>query len=133
MTDISPVNGALSSRGAPGGLGSLSSEDFIRIIFTELAHQDQFQPSDSSALLEQLNSIRSIESDIQLMDRLQSLVVDNRIASATSMIGRDVQGLDTFRQRIIGTVVGVTRQDDLVMLQLGDGHRIPVDDVEAVR
>ncbi len=133
MTDISAVNGAVSSRGTPGGMGSLTSEDFIRIIFTELSHQDPFQPSDSSALLQQLNSIRSIESDIKLMDRLQSLVVENRISSATSMIGRDVQGLDTMRQRITGTVIGITREDDAVMLQLGTGHRIPIEDVEAVR
>ncbi len=133
MTDISAVNGAISSRGTPGGMGSLTSEDFIRIIFTELSHQDPFQPSDSSALLQQLNSIRSIESDIKLMDRLQSLVVENRIASATSMIGREVQGLDTMHQRIVGTVVGITRQDDTVTLQLGTGHRIPIEDVEAVR
>ncbi len=133
MTDISAVNGAVSSRGTPGGMGSLTSEDFIRIIFTELSHQDPFQPSDSSALLQQLNSIRSIESDIKLMDRLQSLVVENRIASATSMIGRDVQGLDTMHQRIVGTVVGITRQDDTVTLQLGTGQRIPIEDVEAVR
>jgi flagellar basal-body rod modification protein FlgD len=133
MTDISPVTGTLPSRGQPGGLGSLSSEDFIRIIFTELSHQDPFQPSDSSALLQQLNSIRSIESDIKLMDRLQSLVVENRISSATSMIGRDVQGLDALRQRVVGTVIGVTRQDDAVSLQLADGRRISVEDVEAVR
>jgi flagellar basal-body rod modification protein FlgD len=133
MTDISPINGAIPSRDAPGGMGSLTSEDFIRIIFTELSHQDPFQPSDSSALLQQLNSIRSIESDIKLMDRLQSLVVENRIASATSMIGRDVQGLDTMRQRVVGTVIGITRQDEAVTLQLSSGQRIPIEDVEAVR
>ena len=40
----------------------LASEDFIQIIFTELTNQDPLAPNDTSALLDQLNSIRSIES-----------------------------------------------------------------------
>ncbi len=44
----------------PNGFSSMKSEDFMRIIFTELANQDPFQPSDSSALLDQLNYFLSI-------------------------------------------------------------------------
>ena len=75
---MSAIN-ALAGSGAPAATGSrfneLSSEEFIKIIFTELQNQDPFKPNDSGALLEQLNSIRSIESDIEMSNRLGAGVV----------------------------------------------------------
>ena len=110
----------------------MESADFIRIIFTELANQDPFQPSDSSALLDQLNSIRSIESDIDLMEGLKSLVFENQLASASSFLGKHVEGLTDSNQRVAGTVTAVLRQGDTITLELDDGWRIPIDRVELI-
>ena len=67
----------------------------MKIIFTELQQQDPFKPNDSSALLDQLNSIRQIESDMQLTEQLESIVFQNQLASASNMIGKVVQGLES--------------------------------------
>ena len=117
----------------PNGFNSMKSEDFMRIMFTELANQDPFQPSDSSALLEQLNSIRSIESDISLMERLDSLVFENKLAGAANLIGMLVQGLTDGNSRVAGTVVSILRQGDEVALQLDSGWRISIDNVEVIQ
>jgi flagellar hook assembly protein FlgD len=58
---MSAIN-ALSGSPAPATssrFSEMSSEDFMKIIFTELQSQDPFKPNDSGALLEQMNSIRS--------------------------------------------------------------------------
>ena len=47
--------GAIGGAGGSNRFNELSSEDFMKIIFTELQQQDPFEPNDSSALLEQLN------------------------------------------------------------------------------
>ena len=117
----------------PNGFSSLSSADFMRIIFTELSNQDPFQPSDSAALLDQMNSIRSIESDLQLMDRLESLIFENKLASASNLIGRVVQGLTASNDMASGTVTSVLRQDDSVSLELDDGSRVPIDNVVTIQ
>ena len=59
MSQIQAFDPALTELQArtPSRFDSLSSEDFIRIMFAELANQDPFQPNDSAALLDQLNSI----------------------------------------------------------------------------
>ena len=114
----------------PNGFSSLSSEDFMRIIFTELANQDPFAPSDSSALLDQLNSIRSIESDLQLMDRLDSLVFENKLAAGANLIGKVVQGLTTTNDRVEGQVISVTRNENSLTLTLDTGMQMPLDNVE---
>ena len=110
----------------------LSSEDFIRIIFTELSNQDPFEPNDSSALLEQLNSIRSIESDLQLQDRLENLVTQNQLASAGSLVGTFVSGLTADLARADGLVIGISRNGEQVNLDLDNGYQIPMNQLETV-
>ena len=82
------TSAALTTSRTANRFNEMSSEDFIRIIFTELSNQDPFEPNDSGALLEQLNSIRSIESDLQLVDQLQSLVFENQLGAAAGLIGQ---------------------------------------------
>ena len=119
-------------RSLPSQFSKMSSEDFIRIIFTELSHQDPFQPNDSKALLDQLNSIRSIESDIKLTDQLQSLVSENQLASASNMIGKFIGGLTADNTRVAGFVMSVIRQGDTVNLELDNGWIVPITGVEQV-
>jgi flagellar basal-body rod modification protein FlgD len=121
-----------SSSSSSGRFSELSSEQFIKIIFTELSNQDPFKPNDSSALLEQLNSIRSIESDTQLTKQLSSIVTQNQLATAGNLIGRQVQGLTTDSNRVAGTVVSVARQDNDVSLLLDNGWVVPMDNVETI-
>ncbi len=128
---FNPTDTALRET-SPNGFSSLSSADFIRIMFTELANQDPFQPSDSSALLEQMNSIRSIESNIQLIDQLDTLVFENKLSSAATLIGKAVQGLTDDGFRVTGTVSTVVRQGDEVTLQLDTGWRLSIDNIELI-
>ena len=117
----------------PSGFSALSSEDFMRIMFTQLANQDPFAPSDSSALLEQMNSIRSIEANIDLMQRLDALVFENKLSSAANLIGKEVEGLTPEGNRVTGTVVSVLRQRDDIVIELDTGWMIPIDNVETIR
>lgn len=125
-----PVDQAV--RGSANRFNELSSEDFIRIIFSELSNQDPFAPNDSSALLEQLNSIRSIESDILLTERLQDLVFENQLAGASNMLGKMVTGLTNYNERVSGVAVGVFREGDVVQIELDSGWRIPVEGIESI-
>jgi flagellar basal-body rod modification protein FlgD len=117
----------------PNGFSSMKSEDFVRVIFAELANQDPFAPSDSAALLEQLSSIRSIESDLELTERLEALVFENQLASASNLIGKQVQGLSASNDRVTGTVVSVIRQGDEVTLELDTGWLVPIDSIVEIR
>ncbi len=129
---LDPTDAALRTT-ASTGFSSMSSADFIRIMFTELANQDPFQPSDSSALLEQMNSIRSIESNIDLMERLDTLVFENKLSSAANLIGKEIQGLTSDGLRVDGAVTTVMRFGDDVVLELDNGWRLSIDNVETIR
>ena len=126
------TGGSASSSTGGAGYGDMTSEDFMSIMFTELQNQDPFQPNDSAALLEQLNSIRSIESDMQLTQQLQSIVFQNQLAGASNMIGRYVQGMADGGGRVDGRVISVVRQGDLVGVELDNGWIIEMDNIELI-
>ena len=119
-------------RTTTNGFASLTSEDFISIMFTELTTQDPLKPTDSAALLDQLNSIRSIESDMTMMDNMQALVFENQLAGASSLIGQFVGGLDWNGTRLGGIVTAVIRQGDEIALELDSGAFLPISGVETI-
>ncbi len=128
-------NNAASVAGGAAGtnrFNELSSEDFMKIIFTELQQQDPFEPNDSSALLEQLNSIRAIESDIELSENLKDIVFQNQLATAGNMIGKTVEGLTATNDRVVGNVFAVVREGNQVTLQLDSGWEIPAENVQVI-
>jgi flagellar basal-body rod modification protein FlgD len=124
---------ALSGGSRPNAFSELNSEQFIRIMFTELSNQDPMQPSDSKDLLQQLSSIRSIQSDTDLSMRLQSLVAQNELSAASGLIGRKVSGVDDFFRRVEGTVASVSRTEHGAILTLRSGERIPMSNLDNIR
>ncbi len=128
---LGPADAALRAD-TPSRFSEMKTEDFIRIIFAELSNQDPFSPNDSGALLDQLNSIRSIESDIKLVSRLDALVFQNQLGAAANIIGKFVDGLTADNQHVSGIVVSVVRHGDSVNLELDNGWQIPINSVETI-
>ncbi|MEL7086993.1 MAG: flagellar hook capping FlgD N-terminal domain-containing protein, partial [Planctomycetota bacterium] len=122
----------------PGGpdatnpFAEVTSEEWLGIILEELSNQDPFEPNDTSATLEQLNSLRSIESDITLQDQLESLVLQNSIGQAGSLIGRQVDGLSTTGFNVTGVVESVRVIEGKSQLQLENGSSVDFSNVTNV-
>jgi flagellar basal-body rod modification protein FlgD len=117
----------------PNAFSSLNSEQFMKIIFTELGNQDPLQPSDSKAMLEQLSSLRSIQSDIDISEKLsnlagqfESLTSQSELSSAASLIGKTIKGVDVENKSAQGEVKSVMRTAGGTVLTLADGKRVPM-------
>lgn len=132
MSQINVDSSPLAPPPLKSRFNDMSSEEFMKIIFTELQQQDPFKPNDSSALLEQLNSIRSIESDLQMGEKLESIVFQNQLSSAGGLIGKRVGGLSAENTRVAGTVKSVSRVGDQIGLLLHNNWVIPMDNVEYI-
>lgn len=134
---MSAANSILNSTSNPAatkasGFSSLSSEDFTKIIITELSNQDPLAPSDTNALLQQLSQIRDIQSSIDLSEKLGSLVSDNQFSSASNMIGKIVGGVSADNARTIGKVGSVSRTENGVFLNLHNGQSVLIDNMDGV-
>jgi len=115
-----------------GGFAAMKTEDFLRVLLSELSNQDPFAPQDSTALLQQLSSLRNIESQLSLQEQLQNLVIHNQIAFAGGMIGKQVEGLSESNDNVQGIVTSVRVQEGSAILELDTGQALPIDRVTLI-
>lgn len=114
------------------GFNALTSDEFLRIMFTELANQDPLQPNETKEILDQIGTIRSIESNQALTQNLESILQQSRIASSADYIGRIVGGRTGTGREVEGIVGSVSITREGPMLNLLSGDRVPMDRVEHV-
>lgn len=126
--DALGATGANSS-GSTSAFSALTSKQFVEIMFTELTNQDPFEPNDSQAMLDQLSSLRSIESDIQLGERLEKVSQRTEFAAASQMIGKLVSGISETSRRVVDVVFSVTQTDQGPVLNLMNGQRVRMDNL----
>jgi flagellar basal-body rod modification protein FlgD len=117
-------SGSSSALNTADPFASLSSSQFIKIMMTELQQQDPLQPASSSDLLNQVSSLRNIESQLSLQQALQSLVLQSQVAQAGGLIGKMVSGLDANNNKVSGIVTSVVVQNGQANLQLDSGATV---------
>jgi flagellar basal-body rod modification protein FlgD len=132
MNVIDAVGGGQTNATA-NGFSALSAEEFSRIIFTELSNQDPLAPNDTNALLQQISSIRSIQSNIDLSGKLETLVSQNEFAAAATLIGKTISGVDESLTRVTGVVKSLSRTAQGTVLTLKDGQRVWAWNVDEIR
>ena len=125
---LDPTRGATST----SGFSSMSSEDFTKVILTELTKQDPLQPNDTNALLEQIATLRSIQSDTELSTTLGSLIGQNEFASAATLIGKTVSGLTDDSARVTEVVRAVSRTESGAVLTLESGARMRMNNLDTI-
>ena len=122
---------------------ALNSEDFLKILVTELTNQDPFEPMKNQDLLAQIASIQQLESSQTMTetltdvgDRFDGLVRQlgtflerEQLQSAAQMIGQFVAGTTPGGQAALGKVVAVNISQDQIMLELDTGELIGLDDM----
>ncbi len=134
MSRISAFDPASRATAAgANAFSELTSEEFVKIMFTELSNQDPLKPNDSTQMLEQLSSLRSIQSDIELGNKLESIVTQNQLSTAGSLIGKYVSGLTEGGNRVVGEVVAVARTSDGPVLRLSNNYVLPFRNVDIMQ
>ena len=129
-TASSPVDSAV--REPTRGFNEISSEDFMSMILSELSNQDPLEPNDTEALLNQISTIRNIESDEAMLDSLSGMVDSNEFASAANLIGTLISGISETNTRVADVVLSVSRTEEGPVLNLFDGSRVPFENVDEV-
>jgi flagellar basal-body rod modification protein FlgD len=103
---------------------ALKTEDFIKMMITQLQQQDPLEPAKNEQLLAQMSQIGQLQTATQLQDSLKGMVLQNQIGSAATLIGKTVQGLDANDAPVTGLVTSVRVQDNGVSLELDNGQKL---------
>lgn len=137
-TAINPTTGLPQSSTTTGrGMEALSSEDFFRLLITELQQQDPLAPAKTGDMINQVAQIRSIELSKNLNDTLQSLNNANQTAGVSNLLGKLVvaKSLDSDGnvQEITGVVTAIRFADDgTAVLELDTGRTVAAKDVTRI-
>jgi flagellar hook assembly protein FlgD len=102
------------------------------MMITQLQNQDPLNPTSSSDLLAQMSQIGQLQSTTSLQSSLQSFGLQTSISSASSMIGKSVQGLDVNSNPISGVVTSVQVQSGNVSLELDNGSTLALANVSSI-
>src|SRR5258707_4240413 len=102
-----PVSTAPSQNQVRSTKNQLNTDDFIKMMVTQLQNQDPLEPAKNQELLAQMSQIGQLQSSSDLTDSLKGLTTQNQIGAASSLIGKKVEGLDDQNDPVDGVVSGV--------------------------
>src|SRR5688500_18973223 len=134
ITAPAPMSGTSGSPGTQAAKKSyeLKTEDFIKMMITQLRNQDPMEPAKNQELLAQMSQIGQLQSATTLQESLQGMVAQNQIGSAAGLIGKSVDGLDANDDPVAGVVTSVRVEKDGVKLELDNGKMLPLGRVTSI-
>jgi len=132
MSAIPGLGSTSNPTNSADAFNALTSGQFLQIIFTELTNQDPLAPNDTQSMLNQLSTLRSIESDTQMVSSLARLVRQSEFAAASSLIGSLVSGVTLDNRRVADLVVSVSMTQEGPVLNLFDGSRMFFSNVDEI-
>jgi flagellar basal-body rod modification protein FlgD len=110
----------------------LKTEDFIKMMITQLQNQDPMEPAKNQELLAQMSQIGQLQSTTLLQDSLKGIVLQNNLGAAGNLIGKLIKGMDENGETLQGLVTSVRVQDDDVYLELDSGKTVELGRVTSI-
>ncbi len=105
--------------GKSNALENLNTSQFLDLMIAELQNQDPMNPMDNAQMIEQIGQIRQIDASSKLTTTLQSVLMGQNVSTASSLIGKTINGLDTDGNKVSGEVERVTITDGVPKLHVG--------------
>ncbi|HOK01823.1 MAG TPA: flagellar hook capping FlgD N-terminal domain-containing protein [Spirochaetota bacterium] len=106
--------------GEPGEKNALGKDSFLKLLVTELKHQDPTRPMEDKEFIAQMAQFSTLEQMSNLNKEFKNLTMSARSSEAYGLLGRHVDSFDTEKQkRVSGVVTSVFYQGDEIMLRIG--------------
>ena len=132
-----------TAAGSAKSNNALNTEDFLKIMITELTNQDPFEPMKNQDLINQMAGIQQIQASKnmadsftgitdqfnQFMGQLSSFVDRERLSATAKMIGETVSGTTIEGRFTVGKVMAVSMEGDDVLLEIDTGEVINLKDM----
>jgi len=138
ITGLLANSSTATSNTSNDGLAGVTGADFMNILIKQLEMQDPFKPMTNQEMIQQLSSIRELEMNTRMSDKLQQLTDQQRFGSAAALIGKQVSGMVTdsggtpFMLQGVVTSIRFTNTGN-VMLDLDSGQSLPIASLQTVQ
>ncbi|MBL8022924.1 MAG: flagellar hook capping protein [Elusimicrobia bacterium] len=124
---IDAVSSADASKtSATRNTGGLGKSDFLKLLTTQLEHQDPLNPASEQEMVGTLAQFSSLEQTEKLALSMEALTRSNQWSQGQSILGRIVVGKNDAGNIVTGKVFGMRMEGDQMLLDLGDGVDLPL-------
>lgn len=98
---------SLQREGTTGGFG-LSKDDFLKLFLAQMENQDPSAPMDNNQMLAQLSNMSMVET----LQELSKSMAGQQLAQSSSLIGKEITGVDVDGKSVVGIVDRVVQSSD---------------------
>jgi flagellar basal-body rod modification protein FlgD len=98
---------------------SLTPDDFLKMLITELQNQDPTNPTDNNQILQQISEMSNIQATTSLTSSLTAMLTEQNLSAASALVGKSVQGLADDGTTASGTVDSVPISNGAPKLNIG--------------
>jgi flagellar basal-body rod modification protein FlgD len=124
VTQTTSLSGALATGAAAQGT-QMGKDDFLKLLVTQLKHQDPMNPMEEKDFMGQMAQFSSLEQITNLVTAVDRLGFSGEMAQSVSLIGREVtyEAADGTIQT--GTPSSVSNVDGAIKITIGDDEVSP--------
>jgi flagellar basal-body rod modification protein FlgD len=127
MTSVTPTtSGALGAAAAgtnPNAI--LGKDDFLKLLVTQLQHQDPMNPMDDKDFMGQMAQFSSLEQITNLVTATQAQSFSTQMSQAVGLIGHNVSWVAADGTNGTGTASKVSISDGAIQITVGDSQITP--------
>lgn len=109
---IDVIAGAATQAGSRLGL-----QDFLKILLTQLHHQDPLKPMDNQAFMAQMAQFSALEQGQRVADKLDLLIGNQAALQSLGLIGRTVEAA-VKDGNVTGTVTSLSLQGEAPVVSI---------------
>ena len=127
MSSVTPTtSGALGAAAAgtnPNAI--LGKDDFLKLLVTQLQHQDPMNPMDDKDFMGQMAQFSSLEQITNLVTATQAQSFSTQMSQAVGLIGHNVSWVAADGTNGTGTASKVSISDGAIQITVGDSQITP--------
>ncbi|MCU0847031.1 MAG: flagellar hook assembly protein FlgD [Spirochaetes bacterium] len=124
-------NKKLGKRGVNQG-GNLGKEAFLKLLITELKHQDPTRPMEDKEFISQMAQFSSLEQMTNINKEMESMLKSTRSTEAFSLLGKRIEAFNPSTNiKTAGVVTSVINKEGDIRLKVGETE-VSLVDVHAV-
>lgn len=102
-----------------------SGQDFMRLMMEQLRHQDPLNPADGAQFTQQLATMNSLQTLLDIKGLIEDQSTSGGLGEATALLGKTIEGVDANGDLIEGHADSVEVLQGVPMLLVGDKLLLP--------
>ena len=127
MSSVTPTTpgtlGAAAAGTNPNAV--LGKDDFLKLLVTQLQHQDPMNPMDDKDFMGQMAQFSSLEQITNLVAATQREAFSSQMSQAVGLIGHEVSWVTADGTSGTGTASKVSIADGAIQITVGDSQVAP--------